>query len=447
MISALSRRVAGRYGVLIGAAAALVVAAALLLAFASNDGPPKVTLITPPPSLTPELPGGSPAWAELAAGTPLEDPGLYVVDIETGTSWRLEPAVRPEARVVANFLGWTPDGAAIAEIAVQLDNDGKADLWQLYEAQPGSPFELYLPRASAFRPSRFLWSPDERFLVVSESYVDSSEETFWVYDLPADQETFRLPGRTDAWSSDSRFLSYHQAGLGVLDTATGKMAASSVEGTWSRRGARLAYIASYRGWSDRPGPSELRIRDFATGSDVLATTVDDPPMQAPSWSADDQSIALTVVNEQGGTTTLIIDADGGEAKAKVHGSVSAGWSSRDDALLLSGNICAGIDIFTVRSDGTTLRNLTESDDAEMAPSWSPDGRKAAFIRYGQGTSALTMVATPDGEAREIAESGLGSLGALGWSPDGRYFVVTLGEGFGFCEGEEPQITSVEVLAP
>ena len=42
------------------------------------------------------------------------------------------------------------------------------------------------------------------------------------------------------------------------------------------------------------------------------------------------------------------------------------------------------DIYTIRADGTDLRQLTSGPDAELAPAWSPDGTRIAYRRWHDG---------------------------------------------------------------
>ena len=54
----------------------------------------------------------------------------------------------------------------------------------------------------------------------------------------------------------------------------------------------------------------------------------------------------------------------------------------------------------------------------MSPSWTPDGRKLAYVSFEQGNSAIYLQDVATG-ARELISSGKGINGAPAFSPDGR----------------------------
>lgn len=83
------------------------------------------------------------------------------------------------------------------------------------------------------------------------------------------------------------------------------------------------------------------------------------------------------------------------------------------------------DVFTVRPDGTGLRDLTRSPSvSERLLSVSPDGRRLAFFRSGR------LIVRDRGRERSLGKIRLGSPweAAPAWSPDGQTLAVTDGVG-------------------
>jgi Tol biopolymer transport system component len=86
-------------------------------------------------------------------------------------------------------------------------------------------------------------------------------------------------------------------------------------------------------------------------------------------------------------------------------------------------------IFTMRTDGTDVRQLTTSDESDQNPAWSPDGTRIVFAShssYSVGTSELYTM-RPDGtDMRHLTEGMRDDYGVVPgepfWSPDGTRIV-------------------------
>jgi Tol biopolymer transport system component len=70
------------------------------------------------------------------------------------------------------------------------------------------------------------------------------------------------------------------------------------------------------------------------------------------------------------------------------------------------------------TDGTPIR-LTDTAEDEMAPAWSPDGRRIAFVRRLPGAPCEILVApVPQGEPRVVGRCAVESVTRLAWTRDG-----------------------------
>lgn len=75
-------------------------------------------------------------------------------------------------------------------------------------------------------------------------------------------------------------------------------------------------------------------------------------------------------------------------------------------------------------DGHNPQSLLVSSEPIMSPSWSPDGRKIAYVSFEKKRAQIYTVEVATGKRRLIT-SFTGINGAPAWSPDGRELAVVL----------------------
>jgi Tol biopolymer transport system component len=68
-------------------------------------------------------------------------------------------------------------------------------------------------------------------------------------------------------------------------------------------------------------------------------------------------------------------------------------------------------VFVVRSDGSGLRQLTKGEGPKSHPTWSPDGRRLAYV--DRGIRVLTL---STGKARRLSRSRRTGAASAAWSP-------------------------------
>ena len=85
-------------------------------------------------------------------------------------------------------------------------------------------------------------------------------------------------------------------------------------------------------------------------------------------------------------------------------------------------------LFVVEVEGGGVRQLTEGDWDDLAPAWSPDGSRIAFISgrrqdRDQRTTSEVYVAPAGGGPPQCWSDGLSTVGAVAWSHDGQRLVA------------------------
>jgi len=75
------------------------------------------------------------------------------------------------------------------------------------------------------------------------------------------------------------------------------------------------------------------------------------------------------------------------------------------------------DLFVIRRDGTSLRQLTDDPYKDRQPRWSPDGKRIAFFSDRTGQWEIWMI-NSDGSGLKQVTSTAGGATNPQWSPDG-----------------------------
>ena len=104
------------------------------------------------------------------------------------------------------------------------------------------------------------------------------------------------------------------------------------------------------------------------------------------------------------------------------------------------------------SDGYNPQVVARSKESLLSPSWSPDGKKIAYVSFESGNSNIYVQDITTGSRQLVESHAKGINGAPAWSPDGTKLAVSLSyvgnpeifvAGSGHAQGNPPDPQPVD----
>ncbi len=172
--------------------------------------------------------------------------------------------------------------------------------------------------------------------------------------------------------------------------------------------------------SDRDG--NLEIYSMAPdGSALVNLSSNTGQDSSPAWSPDGSQIAFASNRENeagGGQFIYIMDADGGNVR-QVTWEDNSNWPdwSPDGTFI---TYTHHGDIYIIKADGSAEAvNLTNSPEKDEQSTWSPDGRKIAWL-VGEGNSKDIYIMDSDGANQQKLTDNTQAFDVQ-WTIDGELF--------------------------
>jgi Tol biopolymer transport system component len=96
-------------------------------------------------------------------------------------------------------------------------------------------------------------------------------------------------------------------------------------------------------------------------------------------------------------------------------------------IAFSSDLGGNIDVWSIHTNGSDLRRLTDSSGADQSPTWSPDGRRVAFRSDRDGNDEVYVMDADGSHQRNLTRNQHSDYSPA-WSPDGRWIAFASDRG-------------------
>jgi TolB protein len=173
---------------------------------------------------------------------------------------------------------------------------------------------------------------------------------------------------------------------------------------WSPDGKRIAYTQRARNLAEI-----CVVNADGTGQACVAVGGYD---WTPYWSPDGKRIGYTAEGPNAPARMMIMNADGTGARQVGPDGFGLGPWSPDGTRILVGH---DKDIYSMRPDGTDLKQLTFDGKWNYPAAWSPDGKRILFTSSPLGPSIVFTMNADGSDVKEVPGQMFNNV-AIAWRP-------------------------------
>jgi len=360
---------------------------------------------------------GSPKWSpdgkrlvfyELAvadtfdAREPAEQPKLQsrIVSMDIATGARIEHASGPGLKLSPQFLGpdrvgYLAKSGPTAALAFSGGEMGMAgDIGNPAWSQDGRQVVYHsgpittIPEPRS--PGPLLFSRDSQFELVYASGFPA---------VSADGRQLVLSERTRRGRPDDRTALAVWNTDGTNPRRIFRAQGSAMGPQWSADGRWIAVGAGTFFVERRLNPAQVMIVK-SDGSEARPLTTGSGNAGFPSWSPDGKSVVYRFWTDTAGGLRIVSLADGTVRTLTTGYDNFPIWSPKGDRIVFTRLANGDFDIYTIRPDGTDLRQLTKTAGNDSHAVWSANGESILFSssRFGfKDEAPMSDIPQPYGE--------------------------------------------------
>jgi TolB protein len=233
----------------------------------------------------------------------------------------------------------------------------------------------------------------------------------------------RSGGDLDIWTMDPDG--------GNLVNLTARSKADDFAPNWRADGRKIAFMSDRVTTTNPEGDSEIFIMK-ADGSHQRQITFNALDDQEPAWSPDGRMIVFVrdfdPIQGEIDYDLFTMNADGTDQRnlTSSPGVLDAepNWSADGRRIAFVSDRDGGGDyeVYTMRPNGSSVRQLTFNDAEEFHPDWSPDSRRITFTTDRDGDFEVYAMRADGSDPTNVTADPAGDDAVSAWSPDGEKIV-------------------------
>lgn len=347
---------------------------------------------------------------------------------------------RPDHASAYSHLTWAPTSDRIAYVRSRNDVPRRYAV----DVETGEVKTYVAPNRWPFQVS-----PDGRLIAfMRHTTQDGARSQLWVSNSQGSDELLLVDGRYDphsrfVWSPDSRWIAYRAEGeegtVSMVDVMTAqsrqlaKLNGPLSISSWSPDGSKLAVRIWEEGRSLDSG--SLVIIEAATGgSTILARGIEVYPPYQPEWSPDGGKLLFWVRGARQNSDLMLVNSDGSGRRNLITTPrllLDFSWSPDGRAVAFwrslsapsGGKWVTALYLTSVETGQERELMRIRTGSTMPRPAWSPDGRRIAVYLSWEVEQGIYAIEA-DGSGMTHVVAGGGDLSNIAWSANGRQILFT-----------------------